>query len=96
MLKSVSPHLTWLSTVLNRRLAGILRTESNKKTALLKAEPVFRSFFRLTVEHSQRKLNLKVKLTAQEKTRLIDGQVADALKDFEKIYDDRSKPLQTP
>ena len=91
MPKTANPYLQRLSTLLNQRLKGILRSETNKRFALWKAKVAFQTYFDLLVGYSQLKLALPLKLSAKQKTALINGNVARALKDFEKILNDKKK-----
>ena len=89
MPKSANPYLQRLSALLNQRLSGILRSESNQVRVLERASKVLQTHFNLVVAYSERKLALPLKLSAKQKTALINGNVARALKDFEKIWNDR-------
>ena len=91
MPKSASPYLARLSNLLKQRLSGILRNESNQVRALERASKVLQTHFNLVVAYSERKLALPLKLSAKQKTALINGNVARTLKDFEKILNDKKK-----
>jgi hypothetical protein len=90
MPKSASPYLQRLSALLNQRLSNILRSESNWARALERASKVLQIHFNLVVAYSQRKLALPLKLSQKQKTSLIDANVVRALKDFEKILNDKT------
>jgi hypothetical protein len=88
MPKSASPYLQRLSNLLNQRLAGILRTETNKRFALERASKVLQIHFNLVVAYSQRRLALPLKLSPKQRAALVEGNVARALTDFMKVWND--------
>lgn len=90
MPRSASPYLQRLSAILNRKLQGILRSERDKARALEKASVVFQAHFGLVIDYAQRRLPRNLtKLSPNERDEAINKHVTQALKDFEKILDDR-------